>query len=110
VLADARRVPDDVEAGDARGALVRSEQGRQDSNGRRFAGAVGPEEAEDRPRLDAQVNPPKRMYVPVALSEPLRLDRESLRAHAPHATHPAPGAVIPAVGGVATRNAFEAAP
>jgi hypothetical protein len=41
VLADARRLAQDVEARDARGALVRSEQGGQDSKGPAGIATIG---------------------------------------------------------------------
>jgi hypothetical protein len=50
--ADLRGVADDVEAGDARRALVREQQRGQDSDGGRLAGAVRAEEPEDAARLD----------------------------------------------------------
>ncbi len=87
VLADAGRIADDVEADDARRALVRSQQCCEDSNCRGFAGAVGPEEAKDRPRLDPEVYAAKSVYVAVALPEPFRLHSEAVGVHARHATH-----------------------
>ena len=51
-VADARRVGEDVEAGDARAAAVGSREGGEDADGRRLPGAVGAEQAEDGARRD----------------------------------------------------------
>ena len=74
VLAHPGGVADDVEARHARRAVVREQQGRQDADGRRLAGAVRPEQPEDAARLDAQVDTAQRVDVPVALSQSDGLD------------------------------------
>ena len=68
------RVADDVEARDARRALVGGEQRGQDPHRGRLAGAVRAEQPEDAARLDAQVDAAKRLDVAVALVEAAGLD------------------------------------
>src|SRR5207253_207363 len=63
-----------VEARDARGAVFGQQQGRQDANGRRLAGAVRAEQPEDTARLDAEIDAAKRVDVAVALTQPGGLD------------------------------------
>ena len=70
VLAHPGGVADDVEARHARGAVVGQQQGRQDADGRRLAGAVRAEQPEDAARLDVKVDAAKRVDVAVALSQP----------------------------------------
>ena len=50
------RLPHDVEAGDLGPARVGLQQRGQDAHRRGLAGAVGPEQAEDRTPLHAQVD------------------------------------------------------
>ena len=69
LLAHLGGVADDVETRNARGALVRQQQGRQDANGRRLTGTVRAEQPEDAARLDVQVDAAKRVDVAVALSQ-----------------------------------------
>jgi len=68
-------VADDVEAGDAGLAGVGAQQRGQDPHGRRLARAVRPEQAEDRPGLDPEVDPAQGFHVPVGLAQAARLDR-----------------------------------
>jgi hypothetical protein len=91
VPADLRRLAHDVEAGDPRGALVRPEERREDPDRGRLPGAVGPEEAEDHPSLDPEVDAPKRLDVAVALAQALRFDRDGRIGHALQPTCPASG-------------------
>ena len=74
LLANLRWLADDVEARDARRAVVGREQRGQDPDGGRLAGAVRAEQAEDDCRLDAEVDARERMHVAVALAEPVGLD------------------------------------
>ena len=94
---------DDVEAGDARAPAIRLEQGGEDPYRRRLAGAVGPEQAEDRAFLDGQVHAVEGadLMLPgaVDLDEALRVDREG------HAIEPfvaAEGLDGDGLGGVAS--------
>jgi hypothetical protein len=72
------RVADDVEAGDARLALVGGEQRREDADCRRLPGAVRPEETEDAAGRDDEVDAAKRLDLPVPLDQPAGLDRRAL--------------------------------
>ena len=74
VLAHLGGIADDVVARNARGAVVGQQQGRQDANGRRLAGAVRAEQPEDAARLDVKVDAAKRVDVAVALAQPSGLD------------------------------------
>jgi hypothetical protein len=69
-----QRVADDVEAGDPGRAGVRLDQGREDADGRRLAGAVGPEEPEDGSGLDREVDPLQRLDLPERLLEAVGTD------------------------------------
>ena len=66
---------DDVVAGDVRVPAGRVDQRAQDADGRRLAGAVGPEEAERLARRDLEVDSGDRLDVAVALLEVTNLDR-----------------------------------
>ena len=74
VLTNLPRLPDDVEARDARRARVGREQRGQDPHRGRLAGAVRAEQPEDAARLDSEVDTAQRMDVAVALSQPDGLD------------------------------------
>src|SRR5262249_60156330 len=63
----------DVDDSDARRPFVRVEERREDADGGGLPGAVGPEQAEDAGRLDAQVDAAKGLYVAVALAQPVGL-------------------------------------
>jgi hypothetical protein len=80
-----RGVADDVEPGDARRALVRQQQRREDAHRRGLSCAVRPEEPEDASGLDAQIDPTERLHAAVALVQPRDLDG-SFRLHRVHAT------------------------
>ena len=67
--ADLRRSRDDVEAGDARRALGRLEQRRQDADGGGLAGAVVAEQPEDGAGGDVEVEVAQRPEVAEALAE-----------------------------------------
>ena len=58
-----RRVGDDVDAADERLPRGRDDAGREHPGGRRLAGAVGPEQAEDLAGRDAEVEPVDRPEV-----------------------------------------------
>ena len=66
-LAHALRFADEVHARDAGLAARRREERRQHAQGRRLAGAVGPEEAEDLAAFDPQVHPAHRLDDVLAL-------------------------------------------
>src|SRR5262249_12542978 len=74
LLANSRRVADDVEADDSRRALVRRQQGGQDPDRSRLTGAVRAEKPEDASGLDAEVDAAKRLDLAVALAQTARLD------------------------------------
>ena len=62
-------VPGDRAAGDLGGPGRRAQERGQDAQGRRLAGAVGPDEAEDLARLDRQVDAGDGERAVVALDE-----------------------------------------
>ena len=65
----------DVEAGDAGAAGVRARERGEDPDGGGLAGAVGPEQAEDRAGRDREVEPVERADVAgVGLDEAVGLD------------------------------------
>src|SRR4051812_38393023 len=64
-----RRLLDDVEAGDARAALVRLEQGGEDAHGGRLARAVRPQQAQHGALLRLQVDAGEGVDVAVGLGE-----------------------------------------
>ena len=64
-----------VEAGDASAAAVGLQQRGEDAHRGRLAGAVGPEQAEHRARLRAQVDAAQRVHLAVGLLQPFRDDR-----------------------------------
>ena len=78
-------VLDDVEAGDARRAAVRRQEGGENADGGRLARPVGAEKPEDAARLDAEVDLVEGDDVAVTLPQAVGLDRGSPR-HDPHAT------------------------
>ena len=67
-------VAHDVAAGHRRRAPVGQEQRRQDADAGRLAGAVGPEQAEDRPLGDLEVDALERVDLAKALCELLGAD------------------------------------
>jgi hypothetical protein len=72
---DAVGICDDVDAGDGRLSRVGRGERRQDLDGRRLAGAVGPEQPEDRPLGDAEAESIEgRHSLWIGLHEALRLD------------------------------------
>jgi hypothetical protein len=82
VRANSRSITDDVEAGNARRALIGQEERHENANGSGLAGAVRTEEPEDHSGLDAQVDAAQRSYVAVALPQPLSLDGRLRGRHA----------------------------
>jgi hypothetical protein len=81
VRAQSGALVEDVEAGDAGRAVVGTEERREDAHGRRLAGAVRPQEPEDGPAVDAEVDAAQRVDVAVALAQSLRLDGGLLGHH-----------------------------
>ena len=75
-----RRLAGDVEAGDAGAAAVGREQGGEDADRGRLAGAVGPEQAEHGAGGDPQVDPVERAHVAVGLAQSLSFYGELGRA------------------------------
>ena len=67
----ARGVAHHVEALDDRAAAVRAQQGGQDADGGRLAGAVGSEDAEHRAARNRQVDPAQRAHVAERLGQAL---------------------------------------
>jgi hypothetical protein len=65
---------DHVEAADAGVSAVRAQQGGQDAHGRRLAGPVRAEQAEDRALADGQVDPGERRGLAEPLDQALGLD------------------------------------
>jgi hypothetical protein len=73
----ADRIGEHVDPADLGAPAVGSRQRRQHANRGRLASAVGPEQPEDRPRLDGHADPVKRGdRGRVGLSQILRLDRQ----------------------------------
>ena len=77
-LADALGVLDHVEAADAGVAGVGDEQGGQDADGGRLAGAVGAEHTEDGAASDGEVDALQRLRLAEVLDEALGLDHQVL--------------------------------
>ena len=75
VAANVEPLGDDVVAGDRRRPGRRLGKRAQHLDRRRLAGAVGPEEAEDLPRLDVEGDPVDGGEVAVSLDQPVDLDR-----------------------------------
>jgi hypothetical protein len=83
--AHADRIGEHVDAADLRTPAVGTRQRRQHPNRRRLAGPIGPEQPEDRPRLDGHADPVERGdRGRIGLSQILRLDRQ---CHLP-SSHP----------------------
>ena len=96
-LANLRRLADDVEARDVGGAFIGSQQGGQDSDSGRLAGAVRAQQAEDAPCLGAEVHAAEGFDLAVSLAQAGGLDggRHPLYASgcAGLAAHPLTGRV-----------------
>ena len=73
------RIAYDVVARDRRAARVGREEGGQDPDRGRLAGAVRTEQAQDGALLDAQVDAGEGVDVPVRLGQAERFDREGHR-------------------------------
>ena len=73
--ADRARLADDVVAGDLCVALVRSRERDEHAYGRRLAGAVRPEQAEDLALADCERHAVERLHVAVALAKTVDGDR-----------------------------------
>ena len=73
--AQPRGIGEDVDAVHPGGTAVGPEESGQDPQRRRLAGAVRPEQAEHRARLDGQVDATKSLYRAVALAKSLSLYR-----------------------------------
>jgi hypothetical protein len=80
-------------AGDLRLATVGGDQGRQDPHRRRLAGTIRPQEGEDRPFSDVEIEAVEHDLLAIRLAQPGGMDRR-----------PDPGGRHAAPPGRATRN------
>ena len=83
LVAQLRRVGDDVEAGDLGAAGVGPQQRREDPHDRRLAGAVGAEQAEHRARRGLEVDAVERADVAEGLRQPAHADGRRAPGGAP---------------------------
>jgi len=74
LAAQLARLGDDVEAGDAGAAAVGRQQGGEDADRSRLAGAVGAEQGEDGAGGGAEVDAVERADVLVGLAKPCRFN------------------------------------